>query len=64
MDCVVAPFDHVLPVVLDEVNVTDPPAQNVVAPLFVIVGVEGTVLIVTLVLGEVETHNPFVIVTV
>ena len=48
---------------LSEVNVTDPPAQKVVAPLVVMVGVDGTELIVTLVLGEVETHEPFVIVT-
>jgi hypothetical protein len=29
---VVAPFDHVFPVALDEVKVTEPPAQNVVGP--------------------------------
>ena len=40
MDCVVSPVDHKFPVVADEVNTTEPPAeQNVVGPLGVIVAV-------------------------
>lgn len=39
--CVVAPFDHIFPVLADEVRVTDPPAQKVVGPPAVIVGVGG-----------------------
>lgn len=42
MDCVVAPVDQVLPVALEEVNVTLPPAQKVVAPLAEIVGAAGS----------------------
>ena len=61
--CVVAPFDQVLPVALDEVNVTEPPEQKVVAPLALIVGVVGPEVIVTLVAVDVETQEPFVIVT-
>lgn len=38
MDCVVAPFDHTLKFVLDEVKVTLSSAQNVVGPLAVIIG--------------------------
>ena len=38
MDCVVAPFDHMFPVADDEVSVTLPPGQKVVAPEAVIVG--------------------------
>lgn len=37
-----APVDHRLPVADDEVKVTLPPAQNVVGPPGVIVGVAGT----------------------
>lgn len=39
IDCPVEPFDHVLPDVADEVNVTEFPEQNVVGPPAVIVGV-------------------------
>jgi hypothetical protein len=35
---------HWLPVAEDEVNTTDPPAQNVVAPPALIVGVDGIAL--------------------
>ena len=41
IDVVVSPVLHVLPVAAEEVNVTEPPAQNVVGPfaLMVITGV-------------------------
>jgi hypothetical protein len=42
IDCVVAPVDQVFPVALEDVNTTDPPVQNVVAPPAEIVGVAGT----------------------
>ena len=41
IDWVVSPVDHKLPVADDEVKVTLPPAQNVVGPPGVIVGVAG-----------------------
>ena len=54
IDCVVAPpGDHTLLVALLEVKVTLPPAQNVVAPPAVIVGVAGVGLTVTTVAAEV-----------
>jgi len=64
MDWLVAPLDQVFPVALDEVNVTEPPAQKVVVPLAVIVGVAGPGEIETTVALDVEEHDPFVIVTV
>jgi hypothetical protein len=63
MDCEVWPFDHVLPVALDEVKVTEPPEQMVVDPFVVIVGALGAEEIVTLVAAEVELHAPLTIVT-
>ncbi len=63
IDCVVNPFDHVFPVALEEVKVTDPPEQNVVAPLALIVGAVGPEVIVTIVAEELETQEPLVIVT-
>ncbi len=59
-----APLDHVLPVVLVEVKVKDPPEQNVVTPLAVIVGVVGTGLTVITVGAELALHVPFDTVTV
>jgi hypothetical protein len=41
IDWVVSPVDHKLPVAADDVNTTLPPAQNVVGPPGVIVGVGG-----------------------
>ena len=41
--CVVSPDDHRLPVASEEVNVTEPPSQNVVGPLAVTTGVAGGV---------------------
>jgi hypothetical protein len=49
----VAPFDQTLPVVADEVNCTEPPAQKVVEPLFDILGVGGSGFTVTLVVNDV-----------
>ena len=65
MDCEVAPVDHVLPVAEEEVNVTEPPEQNVVGPLAEMVGVAGLAFTVTTVDEEVaEQPEPFVTVTV
>ena len=64
IDWVVAPLDHVLPAALDEVNVTEPPEQNVVTPLAVIVGVVGTGFTVITVGAELALHVPFDTVTV
>jgi hypothetical protein len=62
---VVAPFDHKFPVAEDDVNTTFPPAQNVVAPPAVIVGVAGTGLTVTTVAAEfAEVQDPEVTATV
>ena len=47
IDCVVAPFDHVFPVADDDVKITLPPWQKVVAPLAVIIGVAGNGITVT-----------------
>lgn len=49
MDCVVAPLDHKLLVAEEDVNTTEPPAQNVVGPLAVIVGTAGIGLAVTVI---------------
>jgi hypothetical protein len=57
IDCVVAPFDHVFPEALDDVKVTDPPEQKVVAPPDDIVGVEGNGFTVIVILAE-EAHCP------
>lgn len=62
--CVVAPFDQVFPVAEEEVKVTDPPAQNVVGPPGVIVGVAGSGFTVTVVATEVDEQDPFETVTV
>ena len=64
IDWVVSPLDQVFPVALDEVKVTEPPEQNVVTPLAVIVGVVGTGLTVTTVGIELAVHVPFDTVTV
>ena len=59
---VVAPLLHTLPVAALEVNVTLPPAQNVVAPLADIVGVDGKGFTVTLVANDVADVHPFALV--
>ena len=53
-----------LPVALDEVNVTDPPEQKAVAPLALIVGVVGVVFTFTIVGLDVALQVPFDTVTV
>ena len=59
MDCVVAPVDQRLSVAEDEVNTTDPPAQNVNGPLAEIVGVAGVGLTVTVSAIEFPEEQPF-----
>jgi hypothetical protein len=63
IDCVVAPVDQVFPVALEDVNTTDPPAQNVVGPPAVIIGVAGTGFTVTVVGADAAEHVPFDTVT-
>ena len=64
MDCFVAPFDQVFPVADEEVRVTEPPAQKVVGPPAVIVGVAGSGFTVTAVEADVDEQDPFETVTV
>lgn len=64
MDGVVAPLDQVFPVAAEDVRVTEPPVQNEVGPLAVIVGVAGIGLTVTTVAADVEEQLPLVTVTV
>jgi hypothetical protein len=63
MDCEVAPLDQVFPVALEEVKTTEPPAQNVVEPPAVMVGVAGKGLTVTTVAVELALQLPFETVT-
>jgi hypothetical protein len=58
--CVLAPPGvHVFPEAAEEVKVTDPPAQKVVEPPAVIVGVGGTGFTVTETVFEFgEVHDP------
>jgi len=64
MACVVAPFDHAYADPADAVSVTEPPAQNVVGPLGVIVGVDGAAFTVTFITALVALQPlAFVIVT-
>jgi hypothetical protein len=58
IDCVVAPFDQVLPVAAEDVKVTLPPAQKVVGPLAVMVGVDGIGETVTVWLPEFAEEHP------
>lgn len=58
IDCVVAPVDQAFPVVEDEVKTTLFPAQKVVGPPAVMVGVVGSGFTVTVVAADVEEH-PF-----
>jgi hypothetical protein len=62
IDWVVAPLLQRLPVALDEVRVTDPPAQKMVGPLAVTVGV-GTLVTVTVVALEVALQPLLITVT-
>jgi hypothetical protein len=52
---------HWLPLALDDVSVTLPPAQNVVGPPGVIVGVAGIGLTVTLVADDAALLQPLVV---
>ena len=61
MDGVVAPFDHRLLVAEEEVNTTDPPAQNVKGPLAEMVGVAGIGFTVTVSTVELPEVQPLVI---
>lgn len=64
MNCVVAPFDQTFPVADDEISVTLPPWQKVVAPVGVIVGVAGSGFTVTVVAAEAfDVQLPLVVVT-
>ena len=54
IDCVVAPVDQTLLLADDEVNTTEPPEQNVVAPPAVTTGVVGIGFTVTIVAVEVS----------
>ena len=58
IDCVVAPFDQRFPVADEEVSTTFPPAQKVVEPEGVIVGVAGTGLTIIAVAAEVPEAHP------
>lgn len=64
MDWVVAPVDQVFPVAEEEVNVTEPPVQNVVGPPAVMVGTAGSGFTVTVVAVETDEQEPFETVTV
>ena len=64
IELVVALVDQVFPVGSDEVNVTEPPAQNVVGPPGVIVGAAGGAVTVIVVPALVELQVPFETVTV
>ena len=63
MLCVVAPVDHRYDVPALEVNVTLPPAQNVVEPPAVIVGLAGNALAVTAVAADEALWQPLALVT-
>jgi hypothetical protein len=59
IDCVVAPFDQILPVALLEVKITLSGVQKVVGPLAVMVGPAGVGLTVTVMtFEEAETQLP------
>ncbi|MNU79312.1 hypothetical protein D3C71_689260 [compost metagenome] len=60
----VAPVDQVFPVAEEDVRVTEPPVQNAIGPLAVIVGVGGTGFTVTTVATDVDEQLPLTTVTV
>jgi uncharacterized protein with GYD domain len=64
IDWVVSAVDQVFPVAEEDVNVTEPPVQNVVEPLAVMVGVAGNGFTVTIVAAEVAEQDPLETVTV
>ena len=61
IDCVVAPVDQTFPLADEDVNTTDSPAQNVVEPPALIVGVAGIGLTVTVVPADVAEVQPAVV---
>ena len=58
IDCVVSLVDQRFPVEEDDVNTTEPPAQNLVGPLGVIVGTAGKAYTVTTVAKELPEEHP------
>ncbi len=62
-DCVVAPFDQMLFTGEEDVNTTEPPAQNVVGPPAVMVGTAGKGFTTILVMSDVERQSPVPTVT-
>ena len=64
IDCVVAPVDHAYVVAALDVSRTLPPAQKVVGPPAVIIGVPGLEFTITVVVAEVaEQPGPLLTVT-
>jgi hypothetical protein len=61
IDCVVAPVDHTFPLAEEDVNTTLPPAQKVVGPPALMVGVAGSGFTVTVVPAEVAEVQPAVV---
>jgi hypothetical protein len=61
--CVVAPFDHRYPVAALDVKVMLPPAQKVVGPPAVIVGVTGKSFTVITVAADIALWHPLALVT-
>ena len=59
MDCVVAPFDHKLPVAELDVSTTEPPVQNVVGPPAVTVAPTGAATV-----ADAVTEHPLASVAV
>lgn len=59
MDTEVEPFDHKLLEGLEDVKMTDPPAQKAVAPLTEIVGADGKGISLTVIDAAVEETHPF-----
>ena len=61
--CVVSPVDQRLSVAEDEVNTTEPPEQNVVDPLAVIVGTVGNAFTVIPIGDDIAEQKPLLTVT-
>ena len=55
IDGVVSPVDQVFPVTSEDVKITEPPSQNVVAPLAVIT---GGATVVTVTVAETAEEQP------
>ena len=62
--CVVVPLLHKYELPADAVNVTEPPAQNVVDPFAEIVGVGKGFTVTTVATEDAEQPDAFVTVTV